>query len=584
MSKKKSFNQGVETGLKVAQKVIEQEVDAMNYLKNRIDLIVDGHDEMKAAVNRLIEDNDEKSIANIFGVVNQDKPVELKEHEKQVLLSVLASLSIAEQNQRQKEYYNNLRHHINLQGYKPDCAYNFKGIESLESVRAIKVIAKAVRVFLFLQDLNMDGIYRHEDDLFSYFELRSFDEIDATIELMYFLFGEDGLIELYGDFDDDENYDKQEAKYLNVEAVDSIEISYECAQIYFKGCKSYDPNKRYIESSNYIIYSDNNSKILRMNKKSCSVDVLIDNIENAGEFIRKRKITTYYDMGYYVLANDLYYIDLNTLDYGLILHIPEEYRTREREEETVHELLEVRNLIIYNSSTCFYKNGYSVYMLDLQEGASSIQKVKLEDAESSDVSLLGDYLYYVATCNNVDEFVKKKSTSYVIKKYSIMNGQNTIVSKSFASHGLFDSIKAIYKLEYKGMFGKNYFCIFGYSGVTSMEREGFDCVYINIESFNNDPHSFYIWNSRVYQIEQYGQYLVYVNADKHYSLVVHDMVKDSKKTLLKKFGMDEKPDSFMERMLLGKSEFQRPGKYMRLGKWIWAREPKKFEPQILPIE
>ena len=296
MSKKKEYNKGVESGLKVAQKIIEQEVEAMDYLKSKVDLIVEGHDEMKSAVNQLIEDADENAIINLFGVCNEVKPCDLKEHEKKVLLNILATLSLIQLNDRQREYYNNLRHHLNIQGYEPVSNYDFRNIESLESVRSIKIIAKAVRIFLYLQDCNMDGVYRHEDDLFSHFELRSFDEIDASIELLAYLFGENGLVEIYGYFGKSGEFEQKDIRYLNVPEKENIEISDECAQIYFKDCFVYDNALRYIESSSYVIYS-NEDQIIKLHKSTGVQHVLLDHIENAAEFIEKRKITTFSDMG-----------------------------------------------------------------------------------------------------------------------------------------------------------------------------------------------------------------------------------------------------------------------------------------------
>ena len=243
MSIAQTYNKGVESGLKVAQRIIEQEVEAMDYLKSKLDLIVEGHDEMKNAVDHLIEDADENVIASIYGICNSVRPNELKDHEQKMLINILATLSALCMNETQKKYYNNLRHHLNIDGYEPDRACDFRKIEFIESVKSIKTIAKAVRIYLFLENSNMDGIYKHEDDLFAHFELRSFDEIDAIIETIYSLFGVDGLVEFYGDFEESCEVDERNLTYLDVEEKEYIEISNECAQIYFKNCYGYDKNK-----------------------------------------------------------------------------------------------------------------------------------------------------------------------------------------------------------------------------------------------------------------------------------------------------------------------------------------------------
>ena len=294
MSKAKTYNEGVQSGLKVAQKIIEQEVEAMEYLKTKIDLVVDGHEEMKNAVYQLIEDADENAIARIFCICNSVSPNDLKDHEQKMLINILATLSTLQVNEAQKKYYNNLRHHLNIQGYEPDRVYDFRKIGALESVKSIKTIAKAVRIYLFLEESNMDGIYKHEEDLFSHFELRSFDEIDAIIESINCLFGIDGLIEFYGDFGDSDDVDERNLAYLDVEEKEYLEISNECAQIYFKDCFVYDRNLAYIESSSYVIFNEE-SNIFCIHKTSGIKKILFEGVEDSGNYIKKGKIVAYQD-------------------------------------------------------------------------------------------------------------------------------------------------------------------------------------------------------------------------------------------------------------------------------------------------
>lgn len=192
---------------------------------------------------------------------------------------------------------------MNIEGYEPDRTYDFRKIESIELVKSIKTIAKAVRIYLFLEDLNMDGIYKHEEDLFTHFELKSFDEIDAIIETIYCLFDVDGLVEFYGDFKETDEENECDLTYLDVKEKEYIEISNECAQIYFKDCCVYDENMTYIESSSYVVYNEWN-KIMCIHKSSGIKKTILENVEDTGKFIRDGKIVTYQDMAYYVINND----------------------------------------------------------------------------------------------------------------------------------------------------------------------------------------------------------------------------------------------------------------------------------------
>lgn len=585
MGKKQAYNEGVASGIKVAQKVIEREVEAMNYIKSKIDLIVEGHDEMSAVVNQLIDDANENAIARIFEICNETMPRDLVDHEKIVMLDILATLSSVGLNDRQRKYYNNLRHHLNIQGYKPNANFDFEKIESLESVRAIKVIAKAVRIFLYLQECNMDGIYRHEEDLFSHFELRSFGEIDAQIELLACLFGEDGLIEIYGDFGETGKSKEKDAKYINVPEKEYLDIDNECAQIYFNDRLYYDENLQYIESSSYVLYS-NGDNIMRLDKRTKRNDVLLDHIENAADFIRKRKITTFSDMGYYVLGNDLYFVDLDSLESGFIFHINEEKVRYSGETNDIDEIYEVTGLRIYKSQKLIYKNG-SDYIVDLSEGMTSARRLHLaeyvglsspEDYIPSDVKgkyfLRGDHLYFIDRLIDLDDL---NHTKYVLKRYGIVSGQVTIVSRPFGRH----NSDTIYDLIAEGIWDKYYYCIFAsYIGIESTDPVSLNCFYIDRHS--GEIHNFYIWNVHIYQIEQHKANLIYINADKGFSLTSHNFISDKKKILVKKCGKTEK-STFSERLWLGKSEFQKTDKYMRLGKWIWTRKTGQLTPQIIPI-
>lgn len=573
MGKKEDFNKGVESGLKVATAVIEKEVEAMDYLKNKISSMGSKQDKMNEAVNMLLEDTNEQSIERIFNITKSFSLDDLEDHEKKILLSILATLSVAGVNESQREYSNNLRHFINCPGYEMDCNYDFSKISNIESVKSVKIIAKAVRIFLFLKELNMDAVYMHDDDLFSFFEIRTsaLDEIDASIELIAFIFGAEGLVEYYGVKSDDENNtveEPQDIAYLNIEQKEKLDISFDCAQIYFKDCYIFDSNKQYIESSSYIIYNDGD-KIYRLHKSTCEKAEILNDIDNPGDFIKKGKITTYYDMSYYVIDNDLYYLDLDSLKSGKILHIEEKL-------DKEGNKYDVSNLVCYKSKKMIYKNG-SKYILDMQD-EKSVKSISFW-GESNKYFLKDDYLYYVDSDPDLDDLDKRR---YAIYKYGILSGQVTVVSQFFGIHKEDDSLKALYEIESEGIYGKYYYCVFGYQGIDSMERQGFDCFFVNIENDMSKASSFYIWNSRVYQIEQYADSIVYVNADKDYSLISHNFINDKKKVIIKKYGNSDKA-SFSQKMFLGKSAFQNPEKYMRLGRWLWIKKSGTMNYEIVSL-
>lgn len=571
MSKTNNFDKGVEVGLKISQKLINQEAEALNYLKNKIDLIREGHDEMKNAVNLLLEDVNEDAVSKLFSICNPVRPSELKDHEQKLLINLLASLSAIQSNDFQKKYFNNLRHHLNLSGYEPNISYDYRKIEFIESIQAIKTIAKAVRIYLFLEESNMDGIYKHEDDIFSHFELRSFDEIDAMIETIFALFGIDGLIDFYGNFVEIDEAESHNCDYLNVEKKEQLEISNECAQIYFKDCYEYNNEKVYIESSSYVIFNEG-TNILCIHKTSGIQKILLQNIQDSSKYIRDGKITTYQDMLYYLIDNELCFIDINSLNSGKIVNIDEE-------KDDNGKISDISKLMVYKGVKILFRNKHQYYIMDLQQGPSSIKQIPL-DSDSNNYFMKGDYLYYVEMDPVMDS--KELEIEYRLKRFGILNGQDTNVSAAFGRHKSLKGLKNVYEIEAEGIYGDNYFCVFGYQSVFSFDKNGYDCFYFNIEDSNAKPKSFYIWNNNIFQMEHYKNYLIYVNADKSYSLTRHDFAHDKKTVLHTNYGESEK-STFWERFNFGKSLYMNPSKYMRLGNWVWIKDNNKFEPSIISI-
>ena len=359
--------------------------------------------------------------------------------------------------------------------------------------------------------------------------------------------------------------EEKNIRHLNIEKREHLEISYDCAQIYFKDCYAYDSKKQYIESSSYVLYSEG-KRIIKLHKSTGAKNVLLENIKDAAELIINKKITTYYDAAYYVIGNDLYFMDLDTLYSKTILHIPEE----------MHDgsIKKISGLAIYNSKKCVFKYGYNVYVVDLEEGITSIKNIPVH-SESGRYTIKGDYLYYIESEPNLDNTDK---CFYIVKRYSFLNGQSFVISKNIKEY---DFTKIICEIESEGMYGKYYYCVIGNAVMLSPERYSFTCAYIDTEtSILAECHPFYIWNPRIYQIEQYNNILVYVNADKDYSLIAHDFLHDKKRVLKKKYGEDEKA-SFFEKFTFGKSNYQKPNGYMRLGKWIWILEKDKWTPEII---
>ena len=237
MGRKESYNQGIAAGIKISEEFVKNEKEAIEHLDCIVSEITVGHEEIKDAVNKLITDANDKNVANVFNIIGSTSPNDLKDYEKKMVLDIIATLITDDTNVYQKEYYNNLRHFVNIIGYNPNSSYDFRCIEEIETISSIKMIAEVVRTYLFLANMSMDEVNMHEDDLFSHFELKSFDQIDAKIELLFSLFGKEGLIERYGHYesivdedivDEDDNLTSDEdEEQLRVEVANNYEETFD---------------------------------------------------------------------------------------------------------------------------------------------------------------------------------------------------------------------------------------------------------------------------------------------------------------------------------------------------------------------
>ncbi len=216
MSRKKDYNKGLEAGarggLKISETVIKQEKEALDRLNELIEIIAKSDSEKAELIRHLIMDVDKMETRSLFSVCNKETPYDLDEHEKMLLLDILATLSVNGINDNQRGFQNNVRRQMSVQGYMPNKEYEFGYVENLEIVSHIKIIVEVIRTFLYLQNNDRMGIEDHNADLFSNFQLnkKSFEEIDATIELFKELYGIEGLVEMYGDYESEEDSDDEE--------------------------------------------------------------------------------------------------------------------------------------------------------------------------------------------------------------------------------------------------------------------------------------------------------------------------------------------------------------------------------------
>ena len=301
---------------------------------------------------------------------------------------------------------------------------------------------------------------------------------------------------------------------------------------------------------------------------------MLENIEKPGEYIRMGKIATYQDMAYYVLKNDLMFLNIDSGERGKISHI-------EGKENNDGKLDEICDLMIYKGKKVIYKVGDSRFVMDLEQGLDSVCKINI-NSESGKCYMNGDYLYYVKQNDYRDSLNRKHpKIGYYLMRYGIENNEETEVSVEFEKHHI--ESKLTRKIELEGIYENNFFCIIGAKDAITSEQIGFYCCYININDSNAEPKRFNMVNLNISQIEQYKNFLIYVNVTKGCSLMKLDFTTDKRNVLLHNYGKSEKT-TFIEKLSNGNISLMKPLKYMRLGNWIWIKEKDNSKGRRIPIE
>ena len=164
---KKDFNQGIQTGLRISEELLNKEAKAMDYLKNKIDGMALAQEEVKNAVNNILEFHTKDALEKYYGICNALSPKDLEEPEKKVLLDILSTLAfqIDNFNKSQKIYLSNLKHYLELVEYNPNVNYNLELIENIRDLDSQEIILKCVREFMFLENEDFSFEESIEDTL-----------------------------------------------------------------------------------------------------------------------------------------------------------------------------------------------------------------------------------------------------------------------------------------------------------------------------------------------------------------------------------------------------------------------------------
>jgi hypothetical protein len=568
----KSFNEGIKNGIRLSEEIVRRDTDALSKIHEKFENMTGDTRELKESVEEVIKNQENFEIEKLFGIIKTLSPDDLEKEEKIILLQILVDISKRYgSNSAQKEFLKNLilYFEINLEDSLKE--NNFKKvIDNIDSKKSEKIMYKIVKEYLYLENntSNYGSKYNEYLSLFVY-GVADNKNIENEIELKVVIFGEEILYQQFSkysyNFEENKQKNREEEKenwYLDKEKKENIEISRECAELYF-GRKLDD----YIESNNYIICFENR-KLFSINKKSLEENNIFKDLEIEEEIFSKKQICSYNDIIYLVYNHKLLFYNLEVKKEGIICNIEKE--TYENFEKQMKEY-EIRNISVDKTKFIYGNSNLKIYDFETKE------TIEVKNLDNNDVSSYEKYLIYNSNLYFLyDEMVDFKFINKVLVKFNLISNFCTKISKeTLEKTKLFDMNNAT-EVRKIGIY-KNYIYVI-FSGISENDIRTFRYIDLN----NGNVYLQIFWLDRFYQIEQYNQYLIYNNASKNFSILKHDFLTNKKEILLKNYGKIEKLDlmgnfflNAVDQMLYPEM-YQFPEIYLRIGKWIWDKKNSRI--------
>ena len=568
----KSFNEGIKNGIRLSEEIVRRDTDALSKIHEKFENMTGDTRELKESVEEVIKNQENFEIEKLFGIIKTLSPDDLEKEEKIILLQILVDISKRYgSNSAQKEFLKNLILYFEINFEDLLKENNFKKvIDNIDSKKSEKIIYKIVKEYLYLENNtnNYGSKYNEYLSLFVY-GVTDNKNIEDEIELKVVIFGKEILYQQFSkysyNFEENKQKNREEEKenwYLDKEKKENIEISRECAELYF-GRKLDD----YIESNNYIICFENR-KLFSINKKSLEENNIFKDLEIEEEIFSKKQIWSYTDIIYLVYNHKLLFYNLEVKKEGIICNIEKE--TYENFEKQMKEY-EIRNISVDKTKFIYGNSNLKIYDFETKE------TIEVKNLDNNDVSSYEKYLIYNSNLYFLyDEMIDFKFINKILVKFNLISNFCTKISKeTLEKTKLFDMNNAT-EVRKIGIY-KNYIYVI-FSGISENDIRTFRYIDLN----NGNVYLQIFWLDRFYQIEQYNQYLIYNNASKNFSILKHDFLTNKKEILLKNYGKIEKLDlmgnfflNAVDQMLYPEM-YQFPEIYLRIGKWIWDKKNSRI--------
>jgi hypothetical protein len=191
---KKDFTKGMEAGAKPFEEKFKQQANTINRVSDRLEK---GMEKVSGVVNEVINELTSIEKKRLYDLNTQYDLINLEDHEKELLLACLYTLSSNGVNESQKSFIRSVQKYLGIKN--PQTNIDLSGIENVENLSSQKAMFQTISEFLFLKKED-DSFIEEYDDFFDYFSVSKKDRISllANVKQIFNATGTTGLCEKYG--------------------------------------------------------------------------------------------------------------------------------------------------------------------------------------------------------------------------------------------------------------------------------------------------------------------------------------------------------------------------------------------------
>ena len=427
---KKSFNEGMKSGIRLSEEIVKKDTRAVNKIYEMLEKMPEDMRELKESFEEVIKSLEKTDMEKLLGIVRTSGPNDLEE-EKIILLQILVDISKRYGgNSDQKEFLRNLTLYFEIDSEYLLKENNFKKvIDNIDSEKSKKIMYKIIKEYLYLEN-NTNNYENKYDEYLSLFAcgVKDNGNIENEIELKVNIFGEEILYQQFSkysydlkDIRENEFNDKKinvKDYYIEMKVKEKEEITKQIFEFYLQ---DYDSNCArnklyeiisydiYMETANYIVYPKN-ERLVSLNKKTKEKKEIILNFEISKEYMsnelfKNKCITSYNDILYIIAENnEIYFYNIDKNICGKIETPKSEYKKF--------------NIKVEKNILCYLDNYSNIFLMDIEKHYKHFKII-----EKSNISI--NMRFVDMNFNNFPSIKKEYYIKYKKENYTYKSIEKT---------------------------------------------------------------------------------------------------------------------------------------------------------------